>query len=203
MRKQYLLGGLVVALALPVVAATTLWAEDGKDRPEAKAVGDKPAGDRAGEKREGDRGDRDRGPRDGDRPEGRRLAGERPPGRPDFRGPREGDRPPPPRGARPFGPPREGDRMMPPNLGELFKKLDKNEDGVLSKEEFMALPRPPMPPPRGLRFDGERRPLPPREGDRPRPTGDRPRGDGDRRPEGDRRPDGDRRPEREQDRVER
>jgi hypothetical protein len=74
------------------------------------------------------------------------------------------------------------------NAATALKALDKNGDGLLSRDEL----RPPefRGPRRG---DGDR----PRDGDRSR-DGDRPRdGDGDRgrgrRPEGDRPPDGSRR----------
>ena len=68
----------------------------------------------------------------------------------------------------------------PPAPEELFKTMDSNHDGVLSKEEFTqgmeALRKRMGPPPRGE--DGERRPPPPKDGDdqtgehKPPKTGD-------------------------------
>ncbi len=75
---------------------------------------------------------------------------------------------------------------------EIFAELDRNGDGVLDMPELMGFPGGPM---ADRRPEGDR---PRMEGDRPRPEGDRPRPEGDRpRPEGDRpRPEGDRpRPE--------
>jgi Ca2+-binding EF-hand superfamily protein len=75
--------------------------------------------------------------------------------------------------------------------GKMFQFADKNKDGVVEKEEFMAATRM-MQGDAGPRPDGASRPDAPRDGDRPRPDmpreGDRPRPDMPR--EGDRpRPD--------------
>lgn len=72
---------------------------------------------------------------------------------------------------------------------EIFAELDHNQDGKLDMPELMGFPGGPM---AGGPREGDR---PRMEGDRPRGEGDRPRGEGDRpRPEGDR-PRGEGRPD--------
>ncbi len=73
----------------------------------------------------------------------------------------------------------------PPPPEELFKTIDANHDGVLSKDEFAqgmeALHKRMGPPPRG--DDGERRPPPPHDGDNRSGEHQPPNGGGDdRRP---------------------
>ena len=156
--------------------------------PQRRAEGQRrPEGDRGpeGERREGDRGSEAR------RDEGdRRPEGDRPP---------EGDRRPEARG--PEGRDPEGARRPDGLRGPiLVRKLDKNNDGRISKDELAALASlfdeldtnhdgqldpaeligGPMGPPR----DGELRLSPDRRPERDRPL--------DRRVDGDRRPDGDR-----------
>jgi Ca2+-binding EF-hand superfamily protein len=88
--------------------------------------------------RGGGAGDRPEGRPEGFRrpPEGERPSGDRPPGeRP------SGDRPPPPEGGRPGGPPGgPGGPGGPqgPNIDELFGRMDKNSDGSVDKEEYIA-----------------------------------------------------------------
>ena len=73
----------------------------------------------------------------------------------------------------------------PPAPEELFKTMDSNHDGVLSKDEFAqgmeALHKRMGPPPRGE--DGEHRPTPPKDGDQQGGERKPPKsGDGERRP---------------------
>ena len=192
------------------------------DQPRAES-GRRPEGDRGPDARrpEGERrpdGDR---PPEGRRPEGERREGDRGPDQPRSENGRrpEGDRGPDarhPEGERrpdgdrgPEGRGPEGDRRPEgPRGPTIIRKLDKNNDGRVSKDELAKLvdlfdeldtnhdgqldPSEliggPMGPPReGGGPNGDRRP----QGER-RPDGGR--GAEGRRPEGDRRPD-DRRPE--------
>ena len=187
---------------------------EGERRPEGDRApeGRRPEGD---QRREGDRGPEARRPEgdrrpDGERPpEGRRPDGERREGdrRPEARRPEgdrpqegrrpEGDRRPEARGPEGRGP--EGDRRPDGPRGPiLVRKLDKNNDGRISKDELAKLAD--LFDELDTNHDGQLDPSeliggpmgPPREGEGPRP-GDR-RPDGDRGPE-DRRPEGERGPE--------
>jgi hypothetical protein len=117
-------------------------------------------------------GENKQGPRDGERKQG----------------PRDGEPPRPPMPMpipflRPLDTDEDGiisaDEIK--NAPDSLKKLDKNQDGKLTREEW----QPPMPP-RPPQKDGERKPGP-RDGERPQ--GERPR-DGER-PRGERQREGD------------
>ncbi len=195
---------------------------EGGPRPEGR----KPEGDRPTEGRKlgGERGQRPEGEprRDGDRrPEAgpsrdgeRRRNGDR---RPEDGPPRDGDR-------RPEGaPPRDGDRRPDgdgrrqpqgplffqildrnhdglisrnelDSLRELFKELDRNNDGQLDRAELLG-PPPGDRGPNGPSPDGDRGPDEGRRPDGDRPPEGRGRPDGDRPPEGRGRADSDRKPE--------
>ncbi|HEX4412097.1 MAG TPA: hypothetical protein VH107_00620 [Lacipirellulaceae bacterium] len=109
----------------------------------------------------GDDGDRDEHPRhkekeDGDDHGGHDRDGHHPDGHHDGQGP-DGHHDGHGADGRHDGPPKM------PKPEELFAKFDKDGDGKLSKEEFMALAdfvheHMPPPPPRGPRFAGERGP---------------------------------------------
>ena len=150
------------------------------DQPRAES-GRRPDGDRGPDARrpEGERRpDGDRGP-EVRRPEGDRREGDRGP---------EGDRRPEARGPEGRGP--EGDRRPEGPHGPLIiRKLDKNNDGRISKDELAKLVD--LFDELDTNHDGQLDPPeliggpigPPREGGGP---------NGDRRPQGDRRPEGDR-----------
>ena len=181
---------------------------EGQRRPEGERgqEGDRrPEGDRGPEARraEGDRQPEENRHPDGDRaPEGRRPDGEsregdRPPEgrRPEGDRQPEGDRRPEARGPEGRGP--EGARRPDGPRGPvLFRKLDKNNDGRISKDELAALAS--LFDELDTNHDGQLDPSeliggpmgPPRDGDGLR-SGDR-RSDGDRGPDA-RRPDGERR----------
>lgn len=159
----------------------------------------RPEGDRGQDAR---RPDGDRGP-DGRRPEGERREGDR---GPEERRP-EGERRPEARDPEGRGP--EGDRRPDGPRGPMIiRKLDKNNDGRVSKDELAKLVD--LFDELDTNHDGQLDPFelvggpmgPPRDGGGPngdrRPQGDRPQGDrrpdGDRGPEG-RRPEGDRGPD--------
>ena len=159
------------------------------DQPRAEGAR-RPDGDRGPEGRrpEGDRGPDQPRPENGRRPEGDRG--------PDARRP-DGDRGPESR--RPEGERREGDRgpegdRRPdgPRGPMIIRKLDKNNDGRISKDELAKLVE--LFDELDTNHDGQLDPSeliggpmgPPRDGGGP---------NGDRRPQGDRRPDGDRGPE--------
>ncbi len=177
------------------------------DRPSFRPEGDRPPRD---DDRPRFRPEGDRPPRDGDRPRFR-PEGDRPP--------REGDRPSfRPEGDRRMGPQGRGPQGMGPaffrawdknNDGMIsreelatavltFDQMDRNNDGQLDRGELLGFDGPRGPEMRSREGFGPDRPGFRPDGDRPRfrPEGDRPPRDGDRprfRPEGDRSPrDGDR-----------
>ena len=126
-------------------------------RPEMRREGDRPATDRPTERPEMRR--------EGDRP-----AGERPAGRPEFA----------PGTLRPAGglflildANRDGklSKEEIESASKVLSKLDKNGDGELTPQEIMPDMRPELRRPEGDRpalREGERRPVVPRDGDKPR-----------------------------------